>query len=82
MFSHWVCTNTKQESTDGTSREIDRRRMSKKNNLSRRKNQYEFDLRREKAEREKKAMKLKSKSSKMKVCFFFFITTITQASLV
>ncbi|KMZ64222.1 hypothetical protein ZOSMA_37G01040 [Zostera marina] len=41
--------------------------MSKKNSLSRRKNQYEFDLRREKAERDKKAMKLKTKSSKMKV---------------
>ncbi|KAI3974897.1 hypothetical protein MKX01_005008 [Papaver californicum] len=41
--------------------------MSKKNNLSRRKNQYEFDLRREKEEREKKAKKLQAKKGKMKV---------------
>ncbi|KAI3870143.1 hypothetical protein MKX03_021616 [Papaver bracteatum] len=41
--------------------------MSKKNNLSRRKNQYEFDLRREKEEREKKTKKLQAKKGKMKV---------------
>ncbi|KAI3870123.1 hypothetical protein MKX03_021596 [Papaver bracteatum] len=41
--------------------------MSKKNNLSRRKNQYEFDLRREKEEKEKKAKKLQAKKGKMKV---------------
>ncbi|KAI3913212.1 hypothetical protein MKW98_007228 [Papaver atlanticum] len=41
--------------------------MSKKNNLSRRKNQYEFDLRREKEVREKKAKKLQAKKGKMKV---------------
>ncbi|XP_030541089.1 uncharacterized protein LOC115748661 [Rhodamnia argentea] len=41
--------------------------MSKKNSLSRRKKQYEFDLRREKAEKEKKAKKLQAKKNKMKV---------------
>ncbi|KAI3969035.1 hypothetical protein C5167_004410 [Papaver somniferum] len=41
--------------------------MSKKNNLSRRKNQYEFDLRREKEEKEKRAKKLQAKKGKMKV---------------
>ncbi|KAI3992436.1 hypothetical protein MKX01_022527 [Papaver californicum] len=38
--------------------------MSKKNNLSRRKNQYGFDLRREKKEREKKVDRSSSSSKK------------------
>ncbi|KAI3968287.1 hypothetical protein MKW92_032346 [Papaver armeniacum] len=38
--------------------------MSKKNNLSRRKNQYEFG---EKEEKEKRAKKLQAKKGKMKV---------------
>ncbi|RZC72517.1 hypothetical protein C5167_047993 [Papaver somniferum] len=41
--------------------------MSKKNNLYRRKNQYEFDLRREKEEKERRAKKLQAKKGKMKV---------------
>ncbi|KAL0002491.1 hypothetical protein SO802_016272 [Lithocarpus litseifolius] len=41
--------------------------MSKKNNLARRKNQYAFDLKREKEEKEKLAKKLQAKKNKMKV---------------
>ncbi|KAJ3689144.1 hypothetical protein LUZ61_018308 [Rhynchospora tenuis] len=41
--------------------------MSKKNNLSKRKNQHEFDLRREKAEKEKREKKLQAKKTKMKI---------------
>ncbi|KAJ3672228.1 hypothetical protein LUZ60_006949 [Juncus effusus] len=41
--------------------------MSKKNNLKTRRNQHEFDLRREKEDREKKEKKLQAKKSKMKV---------------
>ncbi|OIW02052.1 hypothetical protein TanjilG_21101 [Lupinus angustifolius] len=41
--------------------------MSKKNNLAKRKNQYEFDLRREKQEKENKQKKLQAKQNKMKV---------------
>ncbi|XP_025801076.1 uncharacterized protein LOC112880581 isoform X1 [Panicum hallii] len=41
--------------------------MSKKNNLAKRKKQYEFDLKREKEAKEKQAKKLQAKKSKMKV---------------
>ncbi|XP_076906991.1 uncharacterized protein LOC143563311 [Bidens hawaiensis] len=41
--------------------------MSKKNNLTLRKKQHEFELRREKEEMEKKANKLQAKKNKMKV---------------
>ncbi|CAO2040133.1 unnamed protein product [Urochloa humidicola] len=41
--------------------------MSKKNNLAKRKKQYEFDLQREKEAREKQAKKLQAKKSKMKI---------------
>ncbi|XP_078182708.1 uncharacterized protein LOC144576265 [Carex rostrata] len=41
--------------------------MSKKNNLSKRKKQHEFDLRREKAEKEKRDKKLQASKTKMKV---------------
>ncbi|KAL1809396.1 hypothetical protein DCAR_0728924 [Daucus carota subsp. sativus] len=41
--------------------------MSKKNNLGRRKRQYEFELRREKEQLEKLAKKLQARKSKMKV---------------
>ncbi|KAL8119100.1 uncharacterized protein LOC141661202 [Apium graveolens] len=41
--------------------------MSKKNNLGRRKRQYEFELRREKEQLEKLAQKLQAKKNKMKV---------------
>ncbi|KAI4355053.1 hypothetical protein L6164_003867 [Bauhinia variegata] len=41
--------------------------MSKKNNLTKRKNQHAFDLQREKGEREKREKKLQAKKNKMKV---------------
>nr|ACU15433.1 unknown [Glycine max] len=41
--------------------------MSKKNNLAKRKKQYEFDLQREKQEKIKKEQKLHAKKNKMKV---------------
>ncbi|KAA8520624.1 hypothetical protein F0562_014880 [Nyssa sinensis] len=41
--------------------------MSKKNNLARRKRQHEFELQREKQERENQAKKLHAKKNKMKV---------------
>ncbi|XP_077226010.1 uncharacterized protein LOC143859202 [Tasmannia lanceolata] len=41
--------------------------MSKKNNLAIRKRQHEFELQREKAEKEKKTMKLQAKKTKMKI---------------
>ncbi|CAN6279546.1 unnamed protein product, partial [Urochloa humidicola] len=43
------------------------RKMSKKNNLAKRKKQYEFDLKREKEAKEKQAKKLQAKKSKMKI---------------
>jgi ribosomal protein L9 len=43
------------------------RKMSKKNNLAKRKKQHEFDLQREKEAKEKLAKKLQAKKSKMKV---------------
>jgi len=42
-------------------------KMSKKNNLAKRKKQYEFDLKREKEAKEKQAKKLQAKKSKMKI---------------
>ncbi|KAF7831769.1 mediator of RNA polymerase II transcription subunit 2-like [Senna tora] len=41
--------------------------MSKKNNLAKRKKQHEFDLQREKCEKEKKEKKLHAKKNTMKV---------------
>ncbi|XP_009596264.1 uncharacterized protein LOC107810177 [Nicotiana tabacum] len=41
--------------------------MSKKNDLGRRKRQHEFNLRKEKAEKEKLEKKLQAKKNKMKV---------------
>ncbi|XP_047181368.1 uncharacterized protein LOC124847834 [Vigna umbellata] len=41
--------------------------MSKKNNLAKRKKQYEFDLQREKQEKQKKEKKLLAKKNSMKV---------------
>uniref|UniRef100_A0A2P2JI88 Uncharacterized protein n=1 Tax=Rhizophora mucronata TaxID=61149 RepID=A0A2P2JI88_RHIMU len=41
--------------------------MSKKNSLARRKKQYEFDLQREKEQKEKNEKKLQAKKNKMKV---------------
>jgi cytochrome c biogenesis protein ResB len=43
------------------------RKMSKKNNLAKRKKQHEFDLQREKEAKEKLAKKLQAKKSKMKI---------------
>ncbi|KQK01455.1 uncharacterized protein LOC100844076 [Brachypodium distachyon] len=41
--------------------------MSKKNSLSKRKKQHEFDLQREKQAKEDQAKKLQAKKSKMKI---------------
>lgn len=41
--------------------------MSKKNNLSKRKNLHKFELQKEKEAKEKKAQKLQAKKNKMKV---------------
>ncbi|KAL8162492.1 hypothetical protein V2J09_013981 [Rumex salicifolius] len=41
--------------------------MSKKNSIAKRKTQHEYDLRREKVEKEKKEKKLHAKKNQMKV---------------